>query len=368
MEQKYLLIENCININDCEELANMLRSYPDFKVDDQCNNSRSFRDFPACNILLGKMTETFSDIIKIKLRPTYSYARIYFKGSELIAHKDRPSCEYSVTINLSQSHKWLIYMDGKPIDMKPGDAVIYKGCEVEHYRKPFDGDEYIQVFFHYINSVGPYKEHIFDKKQVAESSINESFKMIEFETINPNIINYYIFKNAFSNDEIKYIIDQVPDDSLQFAKIGDNEIDAKLRATKVFWLPRTEQFKHTYHKIAEMVTNANTNSFRFKLKAFREKIQYTVYKSDFKGHYSWHLDLGINYTNRKLSIIVQLSDPNEYEGGDLQIWVDRAEPVTVEKEKGTVIIFPSYLLHRVTPVTKGTRRSLVTWIDGPVFR
>jgi PKHD-type hydroxylase len=287
------------------------------------------------------------------------------KGSELKPHVDKPSCEYSVTINLFQSHEWPIYMDIEPIYMEQGDALLYKGCEVEHHRKIFEGDEYIQIFLHYVNTDGPYKDHVFDKINVAKPDI---FKTIEFESVNPNIINYYVFKQNFSSDEIKYIIDQVPDDKLNMARIGHGEADEVLRATQVYWLPKTDQFSHVYYKIAELANSANTDYFRFKLKAFREQIQYTVYKDSFKGHYTWHMDLGIHYTNRKLSIIVQLSDPSEYEGGELQIWTDKSEPITIEKEKGTVIIFPSYLLHRVKPVTKGTRRSLVTWIDGPVFK
>jgi PKHD-type hydroxylase len=69
-----------------------------------------------------------------------------------------------------------------------------------------------------------------------------------------------------------------------------------------------------------------------------------------------------------LSISVQLSDPSEYEGGDLQFSLYGDRTVIAEKEQGTMVIFPSYMRHRVTPVTRGTRRSLVTWITGPPFR
>jgi PKHD-type hydroxylase len=75
--------------------------------------------------------------------------------------------------------------------------------------------------------------------------------------------------------------------------------------------------------------------------------------------------MGPRKARRKLSLVCQLSDPSEYEGGELQI--NTGEIFTPEKQKGTVILFPSYLLHRVTPVTKGTRRSLVLWIEGPAF-
>ena len=73
------------------------------------------------------------------------------------------------------------------------------------------------------------------------------------------------------------------------------------------------------------------------------------------------------FSRRKISITVQLSDPSEYEGGDLQIKINAGQSDT-PKGLGNVVIFPSYLLHRVTPVTKGLRRSLVLWITGPAFK
>jgi PKHD-type hydroxylase len=75
----------------------------------------------------------------------------------------------------------------------------------------------------------------------------------------------------------------------------------------------------------------------------------------------------INNSPRKLSMVLQLSDPSEYDGGDLEFYV-QSEPIKAEKKKGIVYVFPSWVLHRVTPVTRGTRRSLVMWIAGPKFK
>ena len=86
------------------------------------------------------------------------------------------------------------------------------------------------------------------------------------------------------------------------------------------------------------------------------------------GHYDWHMDTGPDqFSRRKISITVQLSDPSEYEGGDLQLKINSGHQNT-PKGFGTVVIFPSYLLHRVTPVTGGLRKSLVLWITGPAFK
>ena len=86
------------------------------------------------------------------------------------------------------------------------------------------------------------------------------------------------------------------------------------------------------------------------------------------GFFEWHMDFGAgNISNRKLSITVQLSDPEEYEGGELQFMINQ-NIITAPKEKGTAIIFPSFALHRVTPVTSGVRKSIVGWIGGPPYK
>jgi PKHD-type hydroxylase len=85
------------------------------------------------------------------------------------------------------------------------------------------------------------------------------------------------------------------------------------------------------------------------------------------GHYDWHADLGPGISNRKLSVVLQLSDPKDYVGGDLQMNTGGAI-TTVPKEYGLLCFFPSFVLHRVTPLTSGTRTSLVTWLCGANLR
>jgi len=101
-----------------------------------------------------------------------------------------------------------------------------------------------------------------------------------------------------------------------------------------------------------------------------EQIQYTEYYGTNKGHYDWHMDLGSQgfMKFRKISVTVQLSDSNEYEGGDLQIWTGGQYPMTAPRGKGNVVIFPSFMMHRVTPVTSGTRKSFVLWLGGEHYK
>lgn len=116
-----------------------------------------------------------------KLLPTYSYARLYKQGNKLERHKDRPACEYSVTIKLSDNRKgnWPFFVEDQELVLNDGDAVIYKGCEVEHWRDKCNISEYIsgQVFLHYVDANGPYVNEQYDKhidrKDIFEKDINE---------------------------------------------------------------------------------------------------------------------------------------------------------------------------------------------------
>jgi len=102
----------------------------------------------------------------LKLYPTYSFWRMYKFGSDLKKHKDRPACEISITINIDgDGTPWPIFMEDKPINLQPGEACIYLGCEVFHKREEFKGDWQAQVFLHYVDVDGPNASHKFDKRE-----------------------------------------------------------------------------------------------------------------------------------------------------------------------------------------------------------
>jgi hypothetical protein len=105
------------------------------------------------------------ELTGLELYPTYTYGRIYWKGSTLAPHKDRPSCQYSATLCIDNDPKpWPIFMDGKKILLNAGDIAVYKGCEVEHWREPYEGNQQIQLFLHYVDANGIYKDFKFDKR------------------------------------------------------------------------------------------------------------------------------------------------------------------------------------------------------------
>jgi len=140
------------------------------------------------------------------------------------------------------------------------------------------------------------------------------------------------------------------------------------RLSKVKWINQEREWDWLFLKLKEYITNINNIHYNFNLSSIYENIQYTEYSSKYKGHYNWHMDIGGVYpfNLRKISLSIQLSSSDEYEGGDLEIFngVSLEMPFIAPKTRGTICVFPSFLLHRVTPVTNGTRRSLVLWVGG----
>jgi hypothetical protein len=135
----------------------------DFKQNN--NGDTYFYADPAMESLLVNKKNMMEEITGLKLLPTYAFWRMYSMFSVLEKHKDRPSCEISVTVMLgSDRTPWPIYMDGTEINMEPGDAAVYLGCEVEHWREEFKGDWHAQTFLHYVDYNGPHKEWFKDKR------------------------------------------------------------------------------------------------------------------------------------------------------------------------------------------------------------
>jgi PKHD-type hydroxylase len=150
--------------------------------------------------------------------------------------------------------------------------------------------------------------------------------------------------------------------------LGEGRADAvgvDYRVSKIAWIEPDEDARWLYHRLGLLVHRAN-RYYGFELVGFAEPLQYTLYGP---GHrFEWHMDLGAGPASaRKLSLTVQLSEASEYEGGDLEFFNARGEGA-VRRPRGSVTFFPSYLAHRVSPVTRGLRRSLVAWACGPGFR
>lgn len=155
---------------------------------------------------------------------------------------------------------------------------------------------------------------------------------------------------------------------------GKNPLNSDIRRSTVRWIPRLDPRCFTlFHTVKSLFDEANSQVFGFDL-TFLSEIQFTEYHADVRGKYGWHRDLlwvtKNTQVQRKLSMVVQLSKPEDYEGGRLELDFEEKDIALPEKmmEQGSVIMFPAFTRHRVTPVTKGTRYSLVSWHSGPPFR
>lgn len=147
---------------------------------------------------------------------------------------------------------------------------------------------------------------------------------------------------------------------------GNGSVNQEIRRSTVMWLSYQDAME-LYSILGQVVENLNADFFRYDITGFQEKLQLTNYSSEDQGTYDWHMDKG-GKVCRKISLSLQLSDPDSYEGGQLEINLGGKEPVIIPKKKGLISVFPSWAVHRVSPVTSGSRQSLVAWVSGPNFR
>lgn len=180
--------------------------------------------------------------------------------------------------------------------------------------------------------------------------------------------NYYWFEKGFNEQEILDV--QTVANSFEYTKatiISSDSEQNEVRKSKIKWLKVQDDTSWVFDKLINMVKEANDAVWKFNLYSVVDEIQYTEYYEG-GGHYDWHVDIGPGgISHRKVSVVVQLSDINEYEGGDLELWNGGAIK-QIPKGKGVTTIFPSFTMHRVTPVTKGIRKSLVLWLGGEHYK
>jgi PKHD-type hydroxylase len=178
------------------------------------------------------------------------------------------------------------------------------------------------------------------------------------------------WEGAFTDQELDWLQAKAIKAEQQAQIGGDPQGDelARIRRSKVSWLDKSQETAWVFGKLADVVSSLNAQFFRLDLTGFGEAIQLTNYDQAEHGMYGWHQDYGGRIgASRKLSIVMQLTDPAQYEGGNLQV-LTSGEPETIRKQRGLIFAFTSYTLHQVTPVTQGSRQSLVAWITGPAFK
>jgi PKHD-type hydroxylase len=174
--------------------------------------------------------------------------------------------------------------------------------------------------------------------------------------------NWAYMNNMFTPLECAEII-MLGNSRLEAATtFGDNN---GVRQCQIAWLYPAD-IGFAYRRVTDVILDMNAKFFNFDLFGMAEGFQFTRYDAP-SDRYGMHIDKVLNNQVRKLSLTIQLSSPENYDGGDLVLQV-APEPDIMPKELGKMVVFPSYVLHEVRPVTKGTRYSLVTWITGKPFK
>lgn len=182
------------------------------------------------------------------------------------------------------------------------------------------------------------------------------------------------WEGFLTHDEINLLLAQPEWLKLQDGCVGgsggSSEVNEHIRASQVAWIGAKPELQTIWEKMSIAVAEVNRRFFHFDLTGFHEPMQLGLYTEEQKGHYDWHTDAAPSDNNvpRKLSLAMLLSDPSEFEGGEFQVKTNNDQAQTLECQRGRAWFFPSYTLHRVAPVTKGVRRSLVLWVGGPAFR
>jgi len=178
---------------------------------------------------------------------------------------------------------------------------------------------------------------------------------------------YTTAKNVFTQEECSKIIEIGKSLNLQKGGlIGNAQGDEKIRKSNVSWIRPEEPYKWIFEKVSKFVVHINNNAFKFDIHRLNEGLQFTHYEAP-GGHYGVHIDKHYKYIIRRLSFSILLNDPKQFDGGDLVLF-DGGEGTRMPKELSGMIMFPSYVLHQVTPVTRGERFSLVGWVTGKNIR
>lgn len=199
-----------------------------------------------------------------------------------------------------------------------------------------------------------------NKSEIAPSAWN--FKLDEMEM-------WAYYNDVFTADECQKIIDIGTQKSLHKGIIGGPKASLEkakgFRHSDIAWLSGNDM-EWVFRRLTDKILYLNSKFFKFNIWGLQEGLQFTRYQAP-KGYYKRHVDRSKGFLIRKLSITVQLSDPQSYKGGELLIHTG-ALPTTLPKTRGCLFMFPSYTLHEVTEMTEGERYSLVGWITGEPFK
>ena len=366
-DKGYVHLKDFLHKDSCKELANELKRLVNEKKtikDEQCPKSEAIHGTVTFDKLLEDLTPHFEQASGLKLFPTYSYARLYnSQDEELKVHRDRPACEISASLTLDfEGDVWPIFMginedksNATEVKMEIGDAVMYRGCDIYHWREAYkEGKWQAQVFLHYVDQNGPHAEWKYDKRETL--GLSKSDKTIEDcyivrDAVTPAFCDKLI--QEYSKPEVEKLPPSIGG--------GEGSINLDIRNVARLQLPLYAGIGATLTAIG---LNVNHEFWQYDI-THSNQSEFLMY--DVNGKYETHVDIFHQHSKdaRKLTILVFLND--DFEGGKFYIQ-NSHERMYPEQKKGTVLIFPSFMPHGVEPITKGVRYSIVTWMVGPYFK
>lgn len=358
----YVHLKSFLDEGNCKELILELHNYikrGETTTDPQCPLSDAVHGTPTFDQLLQDLLPHFEKASGKKLYPTYSYARLYHPGEELKKHRDRPACEISATVTLGfEGNPWSIYMAGNKIDMQVGDAVLYRGMDIEHWRNKYtEGKWQAQVFLHYVDADGPHADQKYDGRTLLGIS--------KTKVDNKRLVDVAEYTNHLTESFCDNLIKTYSQNNIikEPPVIGGDEgkIDKNIRDTERVLLPQNVGIGAT---LTATGLNANHYWWQYTI-THANQTEFLIYKPN--GHYNAHVDTFHAHSDitRKLTALAFLND--DYEGG--KFFLNANGTIYYPRQsKGTVLVFPSYMIHGVEPVTKGVRYSVVTWLVGPYFK
>lgn len=188
-KNKYIILRNFFNPYDVMRMSRrmwFLKSNNLLIKDNQCPLSESIYSDPVHSEMQEMYRYNLEELIGYQLFPTYTYSRIYSPREVLERHRDRPSCQISLTATLDydtfDNEPWDLFVEPNlSYKLYPGDAFVYKGCEIDHWRDAFVGISQTQTFFHYVDANGPYADFKYDFRPSLGSSVKTKNKTLESE-------------------------------------------------------------------------------------------------------------------------------------------------------------------------------------------
>ena len=360
--EKYVHLKDFLAKESCAELTAELKRLVVEKQttqDSQCPKSEAIHGAMAFDKLLVDLLPHFERVSGRRLLPTYSYARLYAPNDELVIHTDRESCEISATITLGfEGDVWPIYMgdEGKTnaskIDMDVGDAVLYRGMDKHHWREVYtEGKWQAQVFLHYVDADGKHAEWKFDKRPSLNLPSAEMRHVVYHDILTPEACDSLIRL---------YTQDRIPKEPPVIGE-GAGAINLDIRNVTRVMLPT---YKDIGGRLAAAGLAANHAAWKFDI-THANQAEFLAYPAG--GRYQAHVDTFLQHGDecRKLTVLAFLND--NFTGGKffLQDGQNRYYP---PQSKGTVLVFPSFIMHGVEDVQEGERFSVVCWMVGKFFR